>query len=83
MEKINEYKFQYKNRRYLIRVQPDIVCRGGWNGKGTRTNINPIENVYHNGVYIERVVPECRGYQGRHSKAGIIRVIKAAEWDRK
>lgn len=76
MNNINEYRFRYKKGLYLIRVTPDVACRGGWNGKGTQTYINQI---CADG---ETVMAEMRGYQGRHSKAAIIRVIKANGWDR-
>ena len=65
----SEYKFRYKRGLYLVRVSPDIAVRGGQNGKGTMTYLNPI---CADGV---TVMAECRGYQGRHSKAGMIRVM--------
>ena len=72
----NEYRFMYKKRLYLIRVNPDIAVHGGQRGKGTTTYINPLEA---DGV---TVVPEMRGFQGRHSKAAIIRVIEK-NWSKK
>lgn len=74
---LTNYTFRYKKGLYYVRVQPDIACRGGWSGKGCTTSINPI---CADGVTI---MSECRGYQGRHSKAGLIRIIKANDWDKR
>lgn len=70
------YLFKHREGLYLVRVVPDIACRGGKAGKGTRTYIN---RICADGETLEL---DMRGYQGRHSKAGIIRVIKANGWDK-
>ena len=68
------YKFQHKGQNYLVKVQPDITCRGGADGKGTTTSIWRLQ------ADNQAIIPGVRGYQGRHSKAGVLRVISA--WDK-
>lgn len=77
--KEREFYYRHKGQNYLVRVNPDIAVRGGERGPGTTTSIwrvsdNPEENN-ENGV-----IPGVRGYQGRHSKAGLIRLINRCRW---
>jgi hypothetical protein len=68
-----EYVFRFNRQDYLVQIRPDIAVHGGLNGPGTQTSIWRLNDD-------GSVIPGVRGYQGRHSKAGLIRLIKAANW---
>jgi len=75
-----KFEFEYKKQKYLVRINPDIACRGGARGKGTITNVwrisnNPLENN-ENGV-----IPGVKGWQGPYSETALKKFLKGLVWD--